>query len=139
MIKEKIKLTDWEGNPREETWCFHLTDSDIVDWELSESGGLSKLIEKISETQDVPKLKDLYREVILKSVGKIDTDGRRFRRTDEIREEFLETGAFDVIFMKLLTEEGAGAAFINGLVSDKLRDAMKDNPQITAQHPAFKH
>lgn len=139
MITKKIKFEDWDGNPREETWCFHLTDSDIVDWELSESGGLSKLIEKISETQDVPKLKDLYREVILKSVGKKDADGRRFRRSEEIRQEFLETGAFDTLFMELLTVEGAGAAFVNGLVSDKLREAMKDNPQPNAQHPALKH
>ena len=139
MIAKKIAYTDWDGNPREETWYFNLSDAEIAEWELSETGGLSKMIERIAETQDVPKLVDLYKQVILKTVGKKDADGRRFRKSEEITKEFTETGAYPELYMELITKEGAGAAFINGLVSDKLRDAMKDNPQITAQHPAFKH
>ena len=139
MISKKIKYEDWDGNPREETWWFHLSDAELTEWELSESGGLSKMIETITETQDVPKLAALYKEIILKTVGKKDADGRRFRKSNEITEEFTETGAFTELYMELITKEGAGAAFINGLISDKLRDAMKENPNVNPQHPALKH
>lgn len=139
MISKKIKYEDWDGNPREETWWFHLSDAELTEWELSESGGLSKMIETITETQDVPKLAALYKEIILKTVGKKDADGRRFRKSKEITDEFTETGAFTELYMELITKEGAGAAFINGLISDKLRDAMKDNPNVNPQHPALKH
>ena len=139
MITKKIAFTDWDGNPREETWYFNLSDAELTEWELSESGGLTKKIEQITETQDVPKLIELYKEVILKTVGKKDADGRRFRKSEEITREFMETGAYSELYMELATKEGAGAAFINGLVSDKLREAMKEAPQNNAQHPALKH
>lgn len=139
MLEKKIKYDDWDGNPREETWYFNLSDAELTEWELSQSGGLTKMIERISETQDVPKLIELYKEIITKTVGIKDADGRRFRKSEEITREFMETGAYSVLYMELATQEGAGAAFINGLVSDKLREALKDNPQIQSTHPALKH
>lgn len=141
MITKKIKFTDWLGVEREETWYFNLSDAELTEWELSESGGLTSFIERISETQDVPKLIALYKEVILKTVGKLDADGRRFRKSEEITREFTETGAYSELYMELATKEGAGAAFVNGLVSDKLKKAMADNPPAlpNAQHPALKH
>ena len=138
MFAKKIKFTDWNGVEREEEWCFHLSDAEIAEWELSESGGLSARIEKIQETKDMPQLIALYKEVILKSVGKKDADGRRFRKSDEIRQEFQETGAYSELYMELATKEGAGAAFINGLISDKLRAAMKEQGGIDPNHPALK-
>ena len=140
MLEKKIKYTDYLGNEREETWNFHLTDAELTEWQLSETGGLTAMITRISETQDVPKLIELYKTLILKTVGKLDADGRRFRKTDEIRQEFQETGAYSELYMELATVEGAGAAFVNGLISDKLRKAMEDeNKQPNVNHPALKH
>lgn len=141
MLTKKIKFDDWDGNPREETWYFALSDAEITEWELSESGGLSAMIDKIKETQDVPALIALYKEVILKTVGKKDADGRRFRKSDEIRQEFQETGAYSALYMELATDAEAGAAFINGLISDKLRAAVAENGGLPTDpnHPALKH
>lgn len=141
MLEKKIKFTDFLGNEREETWHFNLSDAELTEWELSTAGGLTKKIEQISETQDVPKLIELYKDVIMRTVGKLDADGRRFRKNDEIRQEFMETGAYSELYMELATTEGAGAAFINGLISDKLRSALEENggANINPNHPALKH
>ena len=141
MLTKKIKFEDWDGNPREETWYFNLSEAEITEWELSESGGLSKMIERISETQDVPALIALYKDLILRTVGKKDADGRRFRKSDEIRQEFMETGAYSALYMELATEADAGAKFVNGLISDKLRAAVAENGGLpnNPNHPAFKH
>lgn len=138
MLSEKIAYTDWKGNPREETWHFNLSDADLTEWELSKSGGLSAMIDKIKETQDVPKLIALYKEVICKTVGKLDADGRRFHQSEEITKEFMETGAYSALYMKLATEDGAGAKFVNGLISDKLRKTLAEDNSITS-HPADEH
>lgn len=140
MLTKKIKFEDWDGNPREETWYFNLSEAEITEWELSESGGLSKMIERISETQDVPALIALYKDLILRTVGKKDADGRRFRKSDEIRQEFMETGAYSALYMELATEADAGAKFVNGLISDKLRAAVAENGGLPANpnHPALK-
>lgn len=140
MLKEVIPYTDWLGNPREETWHFNLSDADLTEWELSKSGGLSAMIDSIKETQDVPQLIALYKELICKTVGKLDADGRRFRQGEEITKEFMETGAYSALYMKLATEEGAGAKFVNGLISDKLRAAVEENGGLPTDpnHPALK-
>ena len=141
MLTKKIKFDDWDGNPREETWYFNLSEAEITEWELSESGGLSKMIERISETQDIPALIALYKELILKTVGKKDADGRRFRKSEEITREFTETGAYSALYMELATEADAGAKFVNGLISDKLRAAVAENGGLpnNPNHPALKH
>lgn len=141
MLTKKIKFDDWDGNPREETWYFNLSEAEITEWELSESGGLSKMIERISETQDIPALIALYKKLILKTVGKKDADGRRFRKSEEITREFTETGAYSALYMELATEADAGAKFVNGLISDKLRAAVAENGGLpnNPNHLALKH
>ena len=141
MLEKKIKYTDYLGNEREETWWFHISDAKLTEWELSKTGGLTKMIERISETQDVPKLIELYKTLILKSVGKLDGDGRRFRQTEDVIQEFTETEAYSELYMELATVEGAGAAFVNGLVSDKLRKRMAEEgtPMVNPKHPALKY
>ena len=139
MLTKEITYTDWDGNERKETWYFNLSDAELTEWELSESGGLTNYITRISETQDVPKLIALYKEVILRTVGKKDADGRRFRKSEDITKEFTETGAYSELYMELATKPDAGAAFINGLISDKLRAAVAENGGLNANHPALKH
>lgn len=139
MLTKSIKYTDWDGNPREETWHFNLSEAEITEWELSKSGGLSAMIQKMQETQDVPALIELYKELILKSVGKKDADGRRFRKSEEIKQEFQETGAYSELYMELATNAEAGATFVNGLISEKLRKAVEENGGLNPNHPALKH
>lgn len=138
MLTRKFSYTDWDGNPREETWYFNLSDAELTEWELSESGGLTSYIQRIQETQDVPKLIDLYKQIIMKTVGKKDADGRRFRKSPEITQEFMETGAYSELYMELATKADAGATFINSLISDKLRAAVEENGGLPAvNHPAL--
>lgn len=139
MYAKKIKYSDWDGNPREETWWFNLSEAELTEWELSESGGLSSVIERIKETQDVPALVNLYKEVIERSIGIKDADGRRFRKTG-VFEEFKETGAYSELYMELATDAKAGAEFVNGLISDKLRKMVEENGGLPTDpnHPALK-
>lgn len=139
MYTRTFKFQDWDGNQREETWYFALSDAELTEWELSTSGGLTEYIKRIQETQDVPKLIDLYKELILKTVGKKDADGRRFRKSAEIAQEFIEIGAYSELYMELATQADAGAKFINALISDKLRAAVEENGGLqNANHPALK-
>ena len=144
MLDKKIKYTDFLGNEREETFHFHISDAKLAEWELSRSGGLTAYITKIAETQDVPKLIELYKELIAMSIGEISPDGRRFMQSEEITKNFTETNAYEVLFMELATSDKAGADFVSGLVSDKLKKALAENNNgvhngISPNHPALKH
>ena len=116
MLKKVIKYVDYADNFREETFYFNLNKAELTDMQLSTTGGLDKLIEKISESQDTKTLISLFKEIILKSYGDKSPDGRRFIKSQELRDEFSQTEAFVQLYMELIELPGAASAFVNGIM-----------------------
>ena len=116
MIKETIEYSDFNGVQRKEDFYFNLTKAEITELELGTEGGLSSMIEKVVAEQKLPKLIELFKEVIKKSYGKKSDDGRRFMKSEEIFLDFSQTEAYSILFMKLATDDKAAAAFMNGVI-----------------------
>lgn len=121
MIKKTITYTDYDGNVRTEDFHFNLTKAELVDFELDQAGGLQKVIEKITKEQDTRRLKDLFKEIILRAYGQKSMDGRRFIKTPELTKEFTETEAYSQLFMECATDANAAAAFINGIIPNDMQ------------------
>ena len=69
MLKKTIAYTDFDGIQREESFYFNLTKTELTEMELSATGGLTKMIEKIVETQDGARILTVFKELILKAYG----------------------------------------------------------------------
>ena len=63
MIKRTITYVDFNGTTRTETFCFHLSQAETIEFECSESGGITKLIEKIIATQETEAYSILFMEL----------------------------------------------------------------------------
>lgn len=116
MLKKTIKWTDFDEVAREETFYFNMSQSELSLLELSVSGGMMKQIMAIVDTQDHPKLIQLWKEIILAAYGEKSADGRRFIKTEELSTSFSQTGAFDILFMELATNTEAAEAFVNAII-----------------------
>jgi hypothetical protein len=116
MLKKTIKYVDYDGNTRNETFYFNLSQAEIAQLEMSVEGGLVKKIEAIAEAQDGPKIMDMFTEIIAMSYGEKSADGKRFVKSQELTKAFMETEAYSMLFMELITNAEAAAAFINGIV-----------------------
>lgn len=116
MLKKTIKYTDFDGNDREETFYFNLTQAEIAEMELTTEGGLAAKINKIVEAKDNATILGLFKEIILKAYGEKSPDGKRFVKNDELRDGFMQTQAYSNLFMELATNPEAAAAFINAIV-----------------------
>lgn len=116
MLKKIIKYTDYDGNEREESFYFNLTKSELVEMELSTTGGFTQMVEKLVETRDATRIMSIFKNLILKSYGEKSSDGRRFIKSDDISTEFSQTPAYDSLFMELVSDAQAASAFVNGLV-----------------------
>lgn len=115
MYETKVKYEDYNGNHREETLNFNLNETEFLEWEMMTPGGLENLIDKILEKKDRGELYMTFKNLILKAYGVKTDDGRRFMKTDAIREEFLQTEAYNQFMLKLSTDNKVAAAFINGI------------------------
>lgn len=132
MLKKVFTFKDYNGLERTETHYFNLTKSELMKKEMSINGGLTEMIKRVSETLDAPVIMDIFEDLILSSYGKKSDDGRRFIKSKEISEEFKQTEAYDQLFMELITNSEAAAAFFKAIVpEDALEEAEK------AQHPAL--
>lgn len=132
MLKKTIKYTDYEGVEREEDFYFNLNKAEVMEMQLSTDGTLTKLIQKIIAEKNVPKLVEIFKQLILKSYGEKSLDGKRFIKNDQLLEEFTQTEAYSNLFMELSTDSDAAAAFVNGIIPKDLVDMAQNQGEPAA-------
>lgn len=116
MLKKTITYTDYNGVERKEDFYFNLTKAEIMEMEMSISGGLTEMINRIVAAQDAPAIIKVFKELVLKAYGVKSPDGKRFIKSDELATEFAQTEAYSQLFMELATDADAASAFVNGIV-----------------------
>lgn len=120
MLKKTITYTDYNGNERKEDFFFNLTKAEIMEMEMSTTGGLSEMLQKIVATQDMPALIKAFKELVLKAYGEKSADGKRFIKNHALTEAFSQTEAYSILFMELATNADAAAKFVNGIIPAEL-------------------
>lgn len=136
MLKKTMTYTDYSGNERTEDFYFNLSKAELLEMELSESGGFEEMIKRIVASQDTAKITAIFKEIILKSVGVKSPDGKRFIKSPEIREEFMQTEAYSDLFVELISDADNAAAFVKGIVPAELSEAAKEQLAQKANIPA---
>lgn len=116
MLKKTITYTDYNGSERTEDFYFNLTKAEIMEMEMSTTGGLAEMINRIVSAQDAPAIIKIFKELVLKAYGIKSPDGKRFMKSDEISDSFAQTEAYSILFMELATDADAASAFVNGIV-----------------------
>lgn len=127
MLKKTITYTDFNGVERTEDFYFNLTKAEIAEMELEIPGGMTAMINRITQSQDTPSLIKLFKDLILRSYGKKSDDGRRFIKNPDVVDEFKDSEAYSELFMELATNADAASAFVNGIVP-KVPEAAKKIP-----------
>ena len=130
MIKKTIKYVDFNGVEREEDYYFNLTKAEIAEMELSVDGGLAEKVKKIVAAKDMPNLIKIFKDLILRSYGVKSDDGKRFIKSEQLRNEFTQTEAYSELFMELSTNADAAAAFVNGITPTLSQDIKSDKKEI---------
>lgn len=116
MLKKTITYVDYNGSERTEDFYFNLTKAEIMEMELSTTGGLSEMISRIIAAKDAPAIIKVFKELILKAYGQKSADGKRFVKSAALSEEFEQTEAYSILFMELATDADAAAKFVNAIV-----------------------
>lgn len=116
MLKKTITYTDYNGMERTEDFYFNLSKAELTEIEMTTEGGFTELVNRIVASVDIPEIFKLFKEIVLKSYGVKDADGKRFIKSEQIRNDFLYTEAFSVLLMELCTDAEAASNFVNGVI-----------------------
>ena len=120
MLKKTITYTDYNDVERKEDFYFNLSKAEVIEMELSITGGLQEIIEKIVAAQDTPSIVKVFKDLILTAYGEKSADGKEFIKVDEngrkLCDRFAQTEAYSELFVELSTDSNAAAAFVNGIM-----------------------
>lgn len=130
MIAKTITYTDYNDVERTEKFYFNLSKAEVMEMEMSTSGGLAEMIQRVVAAQDQPAIIKIFKDLILKAYGVKSPDGRKFIKSEELSLDFAQTEAYSQLFMELATNADAASEFVNGIVP---ADMAK---QIAAQNAA---
>ena len=126
MLKKTVTYTDFNGNEQTEDFYFNLKKSELLELQASVPGGFDQKMQAINEAQDEKEILSTIKMFILSAYGVPSKDGKRFVKSQELRDEFEQTEAYSEIFMSLFTNENAAAEFIRAIVpADIAADVAK--------------
>lgn len=116
MLRKTITYTDFEGVERKEEHYFNLTKAEMIEFDAmyADRGGVMKYLTWLVENQKQNELIMAFKELILRSYGERDSNGRFFKN-QAIRDAFMSTEAYSELFMEISASEQNAAAFVNGL------------------------
>lgn len=120
MIKKTVTYKDLNGKERTETFYFHYFESEIMDMEMSEEGGLAERIQRIIDAKDQASLLKVIKKFVIDAYGIKSDDGRRFNKSQEVKDAFVECPAYSKIYMELLTNDELAAEFVNKVVPEDM-------------------
>ena len=116
MLKKTITYTDFNNEEVSEDFFFHLSKAELIELEVSHEGGLSAALERIVAAEDMKSIIAEFKNIVLSAYGVKSDDGRRFIKSQELRNEFESTEAYSTLFMELVTDTNAAVEFINGII-----------------------
>lgn len=138
MLKKTITYEDYDGNKRTEEFFFNLSKAEVVDW-LTTTGGytIDKVVEKLIKTENAKEIMDIFKDLIYRSYGEKSLDGRRFIKSKEVKDNFIETEAYSALYMELIGDAKAAAEFFNGIIpkdmSEDIKKIMNDPSNMPPQ------
>lgn len=132
MIKKTMTYTDYNGTERTEDFWFNLTKAEATELEFSESGGITKMIERLVQEQDPTGILKVFKDLICRSYGKKSPDGKYFIKSKEQTDAFLQTEAYSDLFVEFMNNADEFSAFFAGVlnVSDEATTKPVDPPAL---------
>lgn len=139
MFKHTVEYNDFNGNERTEDLYFHLATHEVTRLEASIGMSLEDHITELQTNQKVPELLAFLEKVMINAFGVKSADGKTFRKTKEIHEEFEYSQAYAELFEQVVTNPDLARKFGEG-VAEKAGNKKKNtvDPKVVSPTPGVR-
>jgi hypothetical protein len=135
MLKLPLTYTNFNGDVVTKDFFFNLSKAELAEQEMTSDGTFSKSLIRIGESKKGSEILPEFKKILKWSYGVKSQDGERFIKTDEVWEQFQDSAAYEVLIMKLFTEEGFAAYFANGIVPADVSGQLKEQNAVPGFRP----
>lgn len=127
MRKETITYTDYNNVTRTEDFFFNLNEAELTALQYGVDGGMKEMLERIVKSNDNKQIMACFHDLIAKSYGEKSPDGRRFIKSAELSEAFMQTEAYNELMLRFMTDANYSAEFINDVLADVTKRTEERN------------
>lgn len=124
MIKRPIRYRDLDNNVVEEEFYFHYSTAEAVELKTVLGEDMHARIQKLIEAENAKEIISIFRGLISDSVGKKSITGKAFIKSDEIRDEFMNSDAYSELLIWLLSATENMSTFINGVFPENMQERV---------------
>lgn len=128
MLRKQVTYENFDGETVTETLYFNLSKAEILELNSQYDGGVRGEIERAQDTGDNFAVYNFVKNFVLACYGEKSADGKRFVKSDEIRDAFQQSQAFDEFLFGMLEADDNGAKvanFVRAVMPQKLVELME--------------
>lgn len=125
MIAKTIKYKDFNDVERTETFLFNLTKTELSNLNFKHHGTYGEQLKAIADSNDVKLVTELFNEIIIKAYGIKSEDGKNFRKSPEIVDDFVSSAAYDALMTELISNVDEAASLFVGMLPKDMQDEVK--------------
>lgn len=143
MIKRDVTFTDFDGAKHTETFYFHISKSNLTDHMVRLKPKFEEAQQRLDgekkelSIEDVYLILDLIKDITRLSYGVRSEDGKRFRQTDEVWQDFRDSAAYDALLTGFMEEPATAMEFMQAVMpQDLIEQAQAQLPFGDGAAPA---
>ena len=129
MIKKNIKFVDFDGNEKEKTFYFNLTQAEMSRMAIEEGWYLGDRIVEIAKSKDIPQIVTILEDVVLRAYGERTPDGGFIKKKPDgtkLADIFVTSPAYNELYVELLQNPERFTEFINSLVPPEMNRQVEE-------------
>lgn len=128
MFKTTVQFKDFNDNNVTEDLYFHMLAPEFADLQFNPTtgGDLSKYIKEAMRSGDGQKIYTFFKLLVVNSYGRRSEDGSKFIKKAEFSEEFLNSRAWEQLFLWLTDDPKNAESFWNGIFPEAMRDKVRE-------------
>jgi hypothetical protein len=135
MLKRTITYEDFNGDTVTDIAYFNLSKAELLEMEVGEGASFAQSLKNLTMTRKPDDLVREFKKFILISYGIKSEDGKKFTKSNAIREEFEQTAAYQTLFMELASSEDEVVKFIKGILPKDMESSLDQTFKEIANTP----
>jgi hypothetical protein len=108
----------FDGTEITDTYWFNVEASEIAEMKAAHQDDIGAYFRRIQNANNSEELIRFYRDMICLGVG--IRVGNRHDKSEQVKKDFVETGAYNALFMELIQSPDQGVGFINDMFPQDL-------------------
>lgn len=130
MLKKTVVYTDFNDQTQTEDLYFNVMESEILD-NLDLEVDLERVTKLVSGEKrelvpdEIRIIVDLVKRFMKLAYGVRSEDGRKFRKSEEIWQDFVSGAAYDAFLMSLFKDAEKAWEFLAGVMPKEIRESAQ--------------